>query len=223
MLFPILLFAVDIALLTIAVLLGKRPTSLMGEGKLITWVSAAQLIGLGLLSAMIYVIKKEKKTFSVKDEVSVWALMALGFFFLAVDELTQIHENIKKWFHAGFNLMPTGWADRLDVLVTLIYGVIGIAVLLKYRRELSFTRQARFFIIGGIVLFFISTGLDAATEQRDVLPALFQLMQWPWISIEWFGVAEEGTKLLAEASILSAFYLAYRENRKKQAASVPAS
>ncbi len=158
--FLFIVLCIDLLLWGIAVVIGETPASYMGEGKFITWLSAAQLIGTGLFLGWIYWQKKQKP-WSLKASSTIWLMMAVGFVFLAIDDLAQVHENMDKWIHLALGIQENNWTDRLDDLVIVTYGLIGLGFFIRYREELWAYRAWWPYLALGVSLFIFNTGFDA--------------------------------------------------------------
>lgn len=64
-----------------------------------------------------------------------WTLMAIGFFFLAVDDLTGIHERLDKILNHSIGLDPkAALPDLLDAGIIVLYGIVGVIALYYHRR-----------------------------------------------------------------------------------------
>jgi hypothetical protein len=67
---------------------------------------------------------------------SAWTLMTIGFFFLALDDLTQIHERLDKLLTRAFGLDPKATLpDLLDAGIVVLYGIVGAIALYRHRRH----------------------------------------------------------------------------------------
>lgn len=67
---------------------------------------------------------------------TAWTLMAAGFFYLAVDDLSGIHEALDEVINKAFGLDPKATLpDLLDAGIVVLYGIVGVAVLYRHRRH----------------------------------------------------------------------------------------
>ena len=65
-----------------------------------------------------------------------WVLMAIGFSFLAVDDLTGIHERLDKILNHSVGFDPKATLpDLLDAGIVVLYGIIGVIVLFYHRHH----------------------------------------------------------------------------------------
>jgi hypothetical protein len=66
---------------------------------------------------------------------AAWTLMAVGFFFLALDDLTGIHEALDKILNNAAGFDPKArLPDLLDAAIVVVYGIVGVATLFYHRR-----------------------------------------------------------------------------------------
>ena len=183
------------------------------EGGFLTYVSATQLL---ILFRIAYLIARQREkaiTFESGRNNHVWTIISFGFFFLAADELFEIHEQLDLFIHDVFDLEVTGLSDRLDDAIVAIYGLIGIVFLLKNRDEISFCIKNRSPFIWGFVLFGIMVLLDVLTNRLDILLHLLDRNS----ALELVTVlfyTEDSLKLMAEVCFIEGFYLALIESRR---------
>jgi len=179
------------------------------EYRLVTFFSAFQLIGSALVCFFVYdtaTLLKANKDIQIFERQShyVWLLMALGFCFLAFDEVLMLHEALDFYIHQLYQLQENAWTDRIDDVVVLVYTLIAIYILLKYRKHLLiYHKIIRVFLNRAFILVFIMIILDLLTNRQDIISndKLHQL----------FSVAEEICKLTAEAFLLVMFYSCWKQ------------
>jgi hypothetical protein len=166
-------------------------------------MSAFQLYMLACVVGSIFALRRRANADQGwRNPAWVWFLVWAGFLYLAADEMLEWHEHIDYGIHLLFNMQETALTDRIDDALLALYGMIGIAVLYAYRRELLRYRQQLPVIVLGFGLMFASVIFDTIANDsgRPYLP--------PWLGdhLTILIVAEEATKLLAEAVFLGAFY-----------------
>ena len=144
------------------------------------------------------------------DSSAVWAIIALGFLFLAADDLFRIHENFDNLIHYVFNMQETGLTDRIDDIIIGLYGFIGIGVLIAYRDELIIYKKNLPFFILGFVTLFIMVALDVLTNRNDILPLVFDRDKAVVLYV-WLSLAEDSLKVMAEAFFILAFYAIFQK------------
>lgn len=205
----ILLLSFDTILIFFAVYLGisfNNPLRFFGEGQFVTWVSTFKLFAMAVLSFMILFNScQEQKRFCWKPSYVIWLFIALGFIFLAADELFELHEKTDFMIHRLLQMHETRLSDRIDDLIIGIYLMAGVAFLYGFRHELK--RYVKFFplIFTGFIFSIIMVLLDTYTN----------LDTGDWISptIYRLSVAEDGLKIYAESFFIMAFYEAVEKSR----------
>ncbi len=121
---------IDVVILAAAALTGTPPDQYFKEGKAITWLSFVQLLATAALSWHIYTLRKNAPESKPQRHLHrLWLIIAAGFVFLAVDEIAGIHEGIDHLIHAFMNMEETGLTDRIDDVIVMAYGLVGIGVL----------------------------------------------------------------------------------------------
>ncbi len=210
--FLLRLVYVDFLAVVLAIGLGfalhQSPTAYTGEGEPITWLSFAHLL---VTSTLAWEVFSRRTGGSLRGNVwrsptFVWLLIALGFLFLAIDEIVAIHESFDHLLHRTFQIQETGLTDRLDDVIMLGYGLIGVGALYAYRGELVRYQSALPLVICGFVLFVLMGLLDALVNRDDVFLFLGIGKEGSHALAMWIGGVEEGLKILAEAALLGATY-----------------
>ncbi|TGG91417.1 MAG: hypothetical protein ERJ67_08020 [Aphanocapsa feldmannii 277cV] len=135
----------------------------------------------------------------------LWLLAAVGFVFLAADELFQIHEGLDRLIHTVLDLRETAISDRLDDLIIGIYALVAVAVLVAYRAELRLCRARLPLLVWGLVLLLVMVFLDVLTNRYDILTFVFGGRQ-ALILGDGLARVEESLKLFAEALFVLAFH-----------------
>ena len=174
------------------------------EGRLITFLSSFHLVAIALLSWIIYESERsEKNVDSKKNQSFIWLLIAMGFLFLAFDEVMKIHESIDFFVHDVFSIKETALSDRLDDLLVLLYVLVGAGLLYANRQTLlRFLPFVKSSMITGFILVGVMIVLDALTNRHDLITndALHDL----------FSILEEVAKILAEYVFLMAVYRCWK-------------
>ena len=78
----------------------------------------------------------------MRQNANIWKLGAIGFFYLFLDEIAQIHEKIDFAIHYIFGIKSTEFTDHIDDVVVLLYLIFGGFFLYLNRRV--FFRQLRY-------------------------------------------------------------------------------
>ena len=216
----ILILSFDMLAIIIAIVIsvytGNPVTHQFREGRLITILSTLQLLAISGLSYKILQIRRVVRRRSFwRSPYAVWGIIALGFLFLAADELTKIHETVGNLIPAILDLEETGLTTRIDDMLVALYALASIGVLIVYRDELQRRRESLPFLIWGFVLLFVMVALDVLTHKRDILPALFDHERVTPILYAWLYVAEDSVKLISEALFFLGFYTAFQAIKHK--------
>lgn len=119
-----------------------------------------------------------------QDRKSPWKLYLLGALiavFLSMDEIGMVHERINNYFGGSFKhiKMPTNNTTLASALSILIYGAIGIVLLLVLLKDIiAFLRDRRGLIpiIAGAAIFFIGAGIvdNLMPDQRKEIGHAFE-------------------------------------------------
>ena len=197
-------FAAAIAVLVAVVSLGPvliqhgSPARLAREEAPLTYLSAAILLATSCCAAWIGLRQR-----------GPWPWLAVGFGYLTLDELLRGHERLDWAIHHHLLRRPeTPLTDHLDDLIIIGYVLIGLAILLRYRAELSRFREARPFLVWTFVFTATTIAFDLANNDIVRLFAIDPRAPQEWI--EWLRLAEETAKVAAEGALLCAvFYCAH--------------
>ena len=120
-----------------------------------------------------------------------WRVAAVGFLYLAADELTSIHEDLDKWLNALFGRPHDDpWTDHIDDTLVLLYGVVAVAWAFRHREALLQLRWATFLLSVAFLGFLLTSAFDVL----NLSPAI-----------------EESLKILAEALIVVGLFAALRD------------
>ena len=186
----------------------QNPTAYTGEGDPITWLSFAHLLAISGLAGGVFSCRTggSRDPTVWRQPAFVWLLIALGFLFLAVDEVAKIHESLDRFAHRLLQRPETALTDRLDDAILLGYGLSGVAVLYVYRFELVSYRAVLPLVVCGFVLFILMGLLDALVNRPDVFLFMGISQEGSESLGKWLGGVEEGLKILAEAAFLGAAY-----------------
>lgn len=169
------------------------------EGHLVTWASVVQLLVIAGLSFRMLAIRR--RTFVGRLWTSrrfFWALVAVGFLLLAVDDASQIHETADRQIHSALAMEESGLSDRLDDVIVGIYALVGLAVLFHYRAEWRPYSDALPFLRAGILLVFVMIGLDLLTNRTDIVFGVVADGDVAGRIYASLAVAEDALKLFAE-------------------------
>ncbi len=185
------------------------------EGHPGTILSIALLLATAATAFAIHAVRK-------KDGAGfprlIWWLIGIGFVFLALDEALEIHEKLDAAIHAIFRIEETAATDRIDDLLILLYGVIGLSVLALFGTEVRRAQGLVQWLPLGFALLVIQVIIDAASNRDD-------FMLWLGVPPDWLSrlstplsLAEEAAKIGAEVAFLLGFLATLRsfQNRVDQ-------
>jgi hypothetical protein len=193
-----LVFALSVG---IGVYVGGGPAALLGEWGPVTFLSTAQLVTCAALLAATFWGRRHS------GAGTLWAVMAVGFLFLAADELFEFHERFDRSIHQVFSLRETPLSDRIDDGIVFLYALIGLFALHRGRRELALFRGAWPTLRLAITLLFAMVVLDLLTNRwfapRGIDPESTAIKTLAG----WGTVAEEGLKLASGALLVVTFVL----------------
>jgi hypothetical protein len=142
------------------------------EHGVVTILSFTQLLLTCFVSFDIWRQRRKAGPLRLKDDSTIWLIIALGFAYLAADEEILLHEGAGHSFHKLLGLAETAWSSRLDDMLVGVYGVIGIIVLWLYRREICrFPLCLRLLKVGFVALLF-SVVADGLSHRPDLFVSL---------------------------------------------------
>jgi len=206
--------AVALVAAVIAGLLVGNPAKEFGERKFITYFSTLQLLAVAWLSWGIYGFRRPGRGGAWwRSQGLIWGLMAAGFAFLALDDLLMIHEKTDKLVHALLGMRETPLSSHLDDMLVALYGIVGLVLLVVYRREVLRFLAVRGPLLVGIVLAFAMMAVDAANKRRFDIFGPFMDKASVVAVHRWMTVVEDSLKVFAEGLFLVAFVLARRRAR----------
>lgn len=187
---------------------GQALDAQFGEWAFITYVSTALLIVIaGLMVTMTWVRARQLQGSALNQRLVclVWAMLAGGFLFLAVDELFSLHEQMDEWIHHFFHLRETPLTDRIDDAIVGCYGLFGLWFLSRYRGELRRLRSVWGTLRMAFLLLFMMVGMDLLTNSW-VTGGSIKTASVPVETLATVGsIVEETLKLSSETMFLLAF------------------
>ncbi len=193
------LLVVNTVIVARAVYLGlaeAEPTAYLGEHSIATWWSFCQL---ALACVFCFIAFKQSRNKAGSASVS-WIIVTSGFFFLALDEVLQIHERLDHSMHYVLNIQESGFTDHLDEMIILVYGFAGAIILFAYRGDVLTRLRYPGLLAAGFAAFlmmvlfdFLSNGSVAGDLPQGLLGA--------------FQMLEDSLKLYGEAFLVAAFAL----------------
>lgn len=206
----------DLIIVTVAVMLSLmttgKPSRYFGEGRFTTVISCVQLLAVAFFSSRIFVARQSHALqVGSLSGAWVWRFIAIGFVFLAADDAFQIHEWLDHIVHRMLDLQETAWTDRLDDAIIALYGLIGLALLWLFRREICCFTGIWKSLSAGFLCLFISIVCDTLSNDEQLLFWLFTNVRTGQSVKGWISVGDGAFTLLAEGVFLGGFYLANQE------------
>ena len=173
------------------------------EGSILSWLSGLQLLSVAVIAGAAYRLRRQQQT-SWRSPQLLWLLVTIGFFFLAADELIQIHESIDLSIHRIWQLQETGLTDRIDDALVGAYGAIAAVIAYGFRHEIKRYRHLWPLILCSFGVMCLMVTFDTLTNRFDILPMLFGPSSHPLFLA--LGVVEEFCKLAVEAILIGGLY-----------------
>lgn len=215
--------AFNLTLIVFSTLLGLvktgNPSRYFGEGRYTTFISAAQLLAVGVFSYLTFrqrhrQVMAEAPGFPlVRGAHLIWLLMAAGFIFLAADEMFEIHERVDRWIIRGLDLPKTPLTSRLDDAIMASYALLGMALMWLCRGELiRFQRAMQRPMIAGFICLFLGLLCDTAAHDDHFLHWLTGDLPLAKKLNGWFSAFEGAFTLLPEGLFMAAFYASWRQS-----------
>jgi hypothetical protein len=216
----------NLVLIVVSIVLGLvktgNPSRYFGEGRYTTFFSAAQLLAVGVFSWLTFRQRSRAQSASriaspgASWQYYVWLLVALGFAFLAVDEIAEVHERMDRWILQALALPHTPVTNRLDDLIMASFGLMGISVLWICRKELRpFWPSMRAPMIAGFMGLFLMVLCDTAAQDDHFFLWLTGDLPLAKKLNGWFSAFEGALTLLPEGLFMAAFYAAWHQARQK--------
>lgn len=187
------------AYIALAVLSGSpgRWDRQFDEGGAIDILSALFLIAAGLLAGACFRLRGGEPG----PGRCFWLLLSLGFLFVALDELLQLHETFDEWLRdtrVGWPPLFRNWND----VIVIAYGLVGLATLAAFWSEVRRLPRVVPLLGLGVVFYVLHTGIDTL-----VSGSAFK------------NLVEESAKLFATAFFTLAMLAALRALRARRARS----
>ncbi len=198
-----------IAAITGAIALDLPPKTYFAEvnrGGLITWVSFLQLLIAAILSRNIFKIVKSVPQLKINKSGFFWLTISIGLFFLALDDLLGIHEQMDYWIHQLFQLKQTDLSDLIDDLIVGGYLILFIIyVTFQWQTIKVFQRSFIFFKLG----FILTAGmvvLDIVSNNQLFISMVVDDIAIASVIQQWLEVIEDSAKIFAEGMFIVGVY-----------------
>jgi hypothetical protein len=155
----------------------REPALRFQERQTITYLSSNQLAATALLAWSVFLLRDRlRRRDAARDQAHwFWAVSAVGFFYLMLDETFQFHEGMDRSVARVFGKMED---PKLDGVSTLAYGVAAATLCYWFRSEIFRYRQTVWFFAAGGVFLVVTSFLDTgeATQPKIVLEESAKLL-----------------------------------------------
>lgn len=208
----ILVLGATVGTAALAVALGDHPAEQFDEGTLGTWASVVLLLAVAAAAFDTWRARRDGLGSGVGPAL-LWLLVAVAFAYLACDDAFRFHEKLDRFLHRDvLGVAATARTARADDVIIGLYGLAALAVLWWFRAELRRVPGLLGVLALGMGLMFVQVGLDVANHE-DVYGRIAPTRPQRRLARRWLPVAEETTKLVAEAVFLLGFLRARRHAR----------
>ena len=192
---------------SLAVALDISPKTYFGEidrSGYITYFSFMQLSLAAVLSFKVYQRVRFARQF---DKTRwFWLIACIGLFFLALDDVIGIHEQIDLWIHDLFELKETDWSDLIDDLIVMGYLAVFLAYVAFKWQTIKIFQQSFIFFKLGFILALVMVILDLASNNTLFISMLTEDEVLILAIQEWLSVIEDSAKIFAEGMFLIGIY-----------------
>lgn len=195
-----LILFLDVIIILYTIFTFKNLSHHFGEHGLITYLSFYQLLFSSFLALLIFNVRKH-----TKNKELIWIIICLGFLFMAIDEVNEIHENID--FGLKFNLTINGsnLLIKIDDLLIGIFAITGITLFFIFSTEIKIFKEAIPYFIVIFVFTFIMILIDLPESRTNIIFFFLQDMFLARKYGYWINITEEVLKLLIEGLIIGTF------------------
>lgn len=166
---------------------------LSGEGNFATWFSSTQLAAVAFAAGI-----RAGQLRRNQPHWRIYALAALGFLFLSMDEGAMIHERLSFVAKKHGLMQGTYIGEQSDLIVAIGYLVAGAVLLVAVRRSIRpFLADGRGFamIVAGCVSLFVGAAI------------IDNIVAYPYLTTVGQAALEDGMELAGGSLILSGFVL----------------
>lgn len=189
------------------------------EGNLATWFNS--LIFLFAAQVAFIIAWKVRQQSAEREYLNVAGWLGVGcvFFYLALDDASQIHDGLSWPLGQLARGIPLPLFTRLGPYAWIaILGLLGIVVLaimfLFFWRTLWQLPKARWTMLLGVVLFLSNPVTELYESEQTIVPGreeavfadeLYGLDRDAWFQLEVASTIQETTELVAAISFLASF------------------
>ncbi|MEM7591305.1 MAG: hypothetical protein AAF383_07270 [Cyanobacteria bacterium P01_A01_bin.83] len=198
--------AITVAI-TKAAVLGISPKTYFGEvdrGGFITYISCLQLLVAGVMAMIISKVAKSAQ--QLRNSRWFWLVIALGLWFLTLDDLLGIHEYLDYLLHELFQFEETEISDLADDLIVGGYLVVFLIYVISQWQSIKIFHSSFNWFKLGFVLTAVMVVLDMASNNTLFVSMVTDDNALASNLQEWLGVIEDSIKIFAEGMFIVGIY-----------------
>tara|TARA_R110000850_G_scaffold125759_3_gene244369 strand:+ start:2073 stop:2843 length:771 start_codon:yes stop_codon:yes gene_type:complete len=180
--------------------------------RLISFMSLVQLIVIAALAWQVYLERLAHSEETLEDSRGphsrhLWLVICLGFFFMAVDEITAVHLYLDRAISAFGT--HTG---RIHGITVSFYSIGAIGVLIFFRREFVTFRRSWLPFAAAFFCLVVAIAFDSMViyKVEPWLPEFCDI----FLSRSGRGITEESLELFSEGFFITALYTSAVEARR---------
>ena len=179
-----------------SIIFDKTPGYYFRERAFVTYVSGLQLLAITYITYRIRQITIKNHHF-LQQNSQFWTMVTVGFLFLALDEMLEIHERIDLLIHDLLAMEPTSVTDMIDDLIVGMYLLFALIILVKNYQQIKVFKQSFSWFKVGLGLSLLMIILDLTTNNTLIIEKFISDPQKSRLIGSWISVGEETCKLLA--------------------------
>ena len=183
------------------------------ENTFITYFSCFQLLVVAVFAWKIFRLQKQSEDSQVLKNALFWLIVAMGAFFLSLDDALSFHEQIDKWVHKVLNIEETDITDLMDDILVGIYMLIALACVASQWRILQRFRSSFGYFKIGFIIGALMVVLDILSNNTMFVSMITADGKIQGQLISWMGIMEETAKLAAEGFFLTGVYQCWHKAR----------
>ncbi len=193
-----------------AIIRQKSPMRYFDETGIISWFSCIQLLVLSGLSVWIWRLRRPvtQRGDRPNPTPKIWKWIAAGFFYLALDEVVQIHEAIDYGIHDLFNLTENRFTDSIDDVILMLYGMVAGYLVYRFRSEFMHYRVTTGLMVAAIICGLLTIGLDIYTNvdldgEIEIFANFVPDLDDRRVLLDWVKAIEEAFKIWMEGFLIA--------------------
>jgi len=194
-----------------AMIAGRSNFHYFGENTFITYFSCFQLLVVAVLAILIFRLEKHSADPQLLKNATFWLVVALGAFFLSLDDALSFHEQIDKWLHKVLNIEETDITDMADDVLVGIYMIVALVYVASQWKALQIFRSSFKYFKIGFVVGAMMVVLDMLSNNNLFVSMVTADSDIQRQIIMWVGILEETAKLVAEGFFVTGVYQCWRK------------